>query len=116
MERTLRRTPAHFGEQKTPQASRVACGVWAESWSRSARSVPGSEISGLGSVRSSRNGSSLDLEVVVCRNPGELDLAGWKHPVVDASGRGSVDLEACPPRDGAVIPDAHRVVAPGTRA
>lgn len=74
------------------------------------------EISGPGSVRSRRNGSSLDLEVVVCRNPGELDLAGWKHPVVDASGRGSVDLEACPPCNGAVIPNAHRVVASRTRA
>lgn len=72
---------------------------------------PRSDPSGVAGLR-----LSLDFEVVVCRNPGELDLAGWKHPVVDASSGGSVDLETCPPRDGSVIPDAHRVVASRTRA
>lgn len=59
---------------------------------------------------------ALDIEVVVCCNPGELDLPGWEHPVVDASGGGSADLQACPPSGGAVIPNSHRVVAARTRA
>ena len=33
--------PTRSGEQKTPQASRVTCGVWPESWSSPAGVVPG---------------------------------------------------------------------------
>lgn len=79
MERKLRRTLDTFRGTEDPAGVSGHLRGLGRIMEQVGSLCPGSEISGLGSVRGGRTTvPPSNLEVVVCRDPGELDLTGWK--------------------------------------